>query len=121
MNLVELEGNVTKDVLLKADGKYCYVNVAVGRTRSSGTDFISCKVFGEVAASCAGSLTKGDRVAVTGHISSGSFTPKGAKDKVYRTDIVVDTIRKIPKGGGQASAGGFIDDTVNLAAKGIAA
>ena len=110
-NIIELEGNVTRDVAMKADGKYCFVSIAVGRTRGSGSDFISLKAFGDVAKSCAESLKKGDRVAVTGHVSSGSFTPKGSEEKVYRTDIVIDTIRKISKGG--TDAGGFIDDTQN--------
>lgn len=114
-NIVELEGNITRDVEMKADAKYCYVSIAVGRQRGSGSDFISVKAFKEVAASCAGSLKKGDRVAVTGYVSSGSFTPKGSTEKVYRTDIVISTIRKIPKGGGY-DAGGFIDDTVGEAA-----
>jgi hypothetical protein len=43
-------------------------------------------------------------------VASSSFTPKDAKEKVYRTDIVAETIRKLPKNGGAAS-GGFIDDT----------
>ena len=114
-NIVELEGNVTRDVEMKADAKYCFVSIAVGRRRGSGADFISVKAFGEVAKSCAESLKKGDRVAVTGYVSSGGFTPKGSTEKVYRTDIVVDTIRKIPKGGATA-AGSFIDATQSAGA-----
>jgi len=115
-NAVELEGNVTKDVELKADGKYCYVTVAVSRARGSGTDFVSVKAFKEVAVNCAESLKKGDRVGIIGHVSSNSFTPEGKGEKVYRTDIVVDTIRKLPKGrGGNGSAGAFIDDSAIVA------
>jgi len=110
-NVVELEGNVTKDVELKADGKYCYVTVAVSRAGRSGTDFVSVKAFKEVARHCAEALKKGDRVGIVGHVSSNSFTPEGKDEKVYRTDIVVDTIRKLPKGNGSGSAGAFIDDT----------
>jgi len=112
-NLVELVGNVTKDVEMKSD-KYCYVTVAVGRTRSGGTDFISVKAFHEVAKSCADSLKKGDRVAITGHLASSSFIPKGKTEaeKAFRTDVVIETIRKIPRNGGEMNgAGGFIDDT----------
>lgn len=109
-NIVELEGNITRDVEMKEDKKYCFVSIAIGRQRGSGSDFISVKAFKEVAVSCAGSLKKGDRVAVTGYVSSGSFIPKGGTEKIYRTDIVIATIRKIPKGGG-TDGSGFIDDT----------
>jgi len=110
-NLVELEGNVTKDVELKSDGKYCFVTVAVGRTKSGGTDFISVKAFGDTAKQCAGSLKKGDRVAIEGRMASSSFVPKDKteKEKEYRTDVVIETIRKLPKNGGDGA--GFIDDT----------
>ena len=114
-NAVELEGNVTKDVELKADGKYCYVTVAVSRARGGGTDFISVKAFKDVAKNCAESLKKGDRVGIVGHVSSNSFTPEGKGEKVYRTDIVIDTIRKLPKGGASGGAGAFIDDTMIMA------
>lgn len=110
-NLVELVGNVTKDVEMKSD-KYCYVTVAVGRTRSSGTDFISVKAFHDTAKNCAGSLKKGDRVAIVGHLASSSFVPKGETEKAFRTDVVIETIRKLPRnGGGDDGAAGFIDDT----------
>lgn len=109
-NYVELEGNVTRDVEMQPSGKFCYVSIAVGRKVGSGTDFISIKAFGEVAKNCAESLRKGDRVAVEAYVSSSNFTPKGAEEKVYRTDIVANTLKKLPKGGG-VSAGGFVDES----------
>jgi len=114
-NLVLLEGNVTRDVELHTSGKYCYVSVAAARNRGSGADFISVKAFGDIAKNCAASLGKGDRVFIEARVSSGSFTPEGAKDKVYRTDIVVDSIRKLAKGSSNAGASGngFIDESAS--------
>ena len=113
-NQVLLEGNVTRDVELKGEGKYCYISIAVNRYRGNGADFISVKAFKDVAVSCAESLKKGDRVQVEARLSSGSFVPSGEKEKVYTTDIVVDMIRKLPKGsgnGGASGAIGFVDET----------
>ena len=114
-NFVVLEGNVTRDVELASGGKYCFVSLAVGKSRGNGADFVSVKAFGEMAISCAESLRKGDRVAIEGRIATSNFTPEGKKDKVYRTDIVADMIKKLPKGSGSGGgASGFVDDSFSL-------
>jgi single-stranded DNA-binding protein len=117
-NIVQLEGNVSRDVELMAGGKYCFVNIAVNRAHSGGSDFISVKAFKDLAKTCAESLKKGDRVSVTGYLSSGSFIPKDGTEKVYRTDVVIDKIRKLPKGD-NSGAGAFIDGTAGGAAAAI--
>ena len=52
-------------------------------------DFISCVAFGKNAEFAEKYLRKGMKVAVEGHIQTGSYTNKDGV-KVYTTDIVVE-------------------------------
>lgn len=96
MNKVILIGNLGKDIELR----YTDSNMAVGRFsialnrgkdkdgNDKETDWVSCVAFGKTAETMSKYLSKGSKVAIEGHIQTGSYE----KDdhKVYTTDIIVD-------------------------------
>lgn len=104
MNNVSLMGRLTRDVDLRmttsnlAVGRF---NVAVDRKLSKEkrqeaeknnqptADFISCIAFGRTAENIATYFRKGQRIAVTGHIQTGSYEKDG--QRIYTTDVVVDS------------------------------
>lgn len=59
------------------------------RGKDGGADFISCVAFGKQADFADKYLNKGTKIAITGHIQTGSYTNKDGQ-KVYTTDVVVD-------------------------------
>ena len=93
MNKVILIGRLTKDV----DMRYTQNGMAVARYslavdrkgKDKGTDFIGCIAFDKGAEFAEKYLKKGTKIAIVGHISTGSYTDKDGR-KVYTTDIVVD-------------------------------
>lgn len=104
MNNVSLMGRLTRDVDLRmttsnlAVGRF---NVAVDRKLSKDkrqeaeknnqptADFIGCIAFGKTAENIATYFNKGQRIAVSGHIQTGSYEKDG--QRVYTTDVVVDS------------------------------
>lgn len=52
-------------------------------------DFINCKAFGKQGEFAEKYLRKGMKIAVTGHIQTGSYTNRDG-NKVYTTDLVVE-------------------------------
>jgi single-strand DNA-binding protein len=54
-------------------------------------DFINCKAFGKTAEVIEKYVTKGTKIAVCGHIQTGSYTNKDGQ-KVYTTDVIVDEL-----------------------------
>lgn len=52
-------------------------------------DFISCVAWGKTAENIGNYFKKGNRVAITGHIQTGSYEKDG--QRVYTTDVVVDS------------------------------
>lgn len=96
MNKAILIGNLGRDIELR----YTDSNMAVGRFsialnrgkdkdgNDKGTDWVSCVAFGKTAETMNKYLSKGSKVAIEGHIQTGSYE----KDdhKVYTTDIIVD-------------------------------
>ena len=53
-------------------------------------DFINCVCFGRSAEFAEKHLDKGTKIAITGHIQTGSYTNKEGQ-KVYTTDVIVDS------------------------------
>lgn len=53
-------------------------------------DFISCVVFGKNGEFAEKYLQKGVKIAVEGHIQTGSYTNKDGV-KVYTTDVIIDS------------------------------
>jgi single-strand DNA-binding protein len=95
MNKVILIGRITKDLELKPVGETqnCKFTIAVDRRFTKGdekqADFVSCIAWGNQAKFIANHFSKGRRIAVVGHIKTGSWTDAEAK-KHYTTDVVID-------------------------------
>lgn len=91
MNKVILIGRLTSDPdYVKRDttntAKY---TLAVDRRKKDEADFIRCTVFGKGADFAALYLKKGIKIAVTGHIQTGSYVNKDGQ-KVFTTDVIVE-------------------------------
>lgn len=114
MNNCVLIGRITRDVELKfipstglAVSKF---SLAVDRglygekkqeAEAKGqptADFINITVFGKTAENCANYLAKGNKCAVLGRISTGSYTTQTG-EKRYTTDVIADRVEFLePKG-----------------------
>lgn len=128
MNLVALYGRLTRDPELKysqGGTANCFATIAVDRglskekrqqAEASGqptADFIGIKAFGKTAEMLANYFRKGNRIAVEGRISTGSYEKNG--ERVYTTDVIVGRVHFIESatengGGGNnsgAGSGGF--------------
>jgi single-strand DNA-binding protein len=85
MNLVEITGNLTKDVETRAtqSGKsVATLSVAVKRPHSDETDFFNVVVWGNQAENCAKYLKKGSKVGIVGTLQNRSYE---ANDGTKRT------------------------------------
>lgn len=104
MNNVSLMGRLTRDVDLRVtNGNFSVgrFSVAVDRKLSKEkrqeaeannqptADFISCVAFGKQAETIANYFSKGQRIAITGHIQTGSYENQQGQ-RIYTTDVVVD-------------------------------
>ena len=106
MNSVSLMGRLTRDPELKYTANTQMANarfvVAVNRKLSKEkrqeaenngyptADFISCVAWGKTAENIANYFKKGNRIAITGHIQTGSYENQQGQ-RVYTTDVVVDS------------------------------
>ena len=98
MNKVILIGRVTKDLELKqtqSGTNYARFTLAVdrGKKNENGereTDFIGCIVWSKTAETMSKYVLKGDRVAITGRIQTGSYVSNETGKTVYTTDIVLE-------------------------------
>lgn len=94
-------GRLTKDVTVNYTPSQMAVarfNIAIDRGKdrngeSRGADFLSCVAFGKTAENLEKFSGKGLRIAINGHIQTGSYEKDG--QKVYTTDIVADRIEFI--------------------------
>lgn len=96
MNNVSLVGRLTKDPELKTTQSglsVCRFAVAVDRPYSKDrqADFISCIAWRKTAEFIDSYFSKGQRIALTGSIQTGSYTDKDGKT-VYTTDINVNNV-----------------------------
>ncbi len=103
MNSVSLMGRLTRDPELRYTANTQMANarfvVAVNRklskekrqeAESNGyptADFISCMAWGKTAENIANYLKKGNRIAITGHIQTGSYENQQGQ-RIYTTDVV---------------------------------
>ncbi len=71
-------------------------------------DFINITVFGKSAESCANYLSKGNKCAVQGRISTGSYTTQTG-EKRYTTEVVADRVEFL-ESKGQAKPQESFDD-----------
>lgn len=92
MNEVVLMGRLTRDPELKVSGETSITRytLAVNRKgKKDEADFISCVAFNKKAEFANKYLVKGMKVAIIGHIHTGSY--KNKEDKtIYTTDVIVD-------------------------------
>ena len=95
MNSVNIIGRVCNDVELRYTPSQMAVvklNVAVddGYGEKKKTNFIPVTVFGKQAENCEKFVSKGNRIAVTGKIVTGSYEKDGRK--IRTTDVVADRV-----------------------------
>ena len=99
MNRVSLIGRPTREIELKLMPN---TGLAVARftlavdnynsnTKEKGADFIPVVVFGKRAETIAQYVDKGNQVAITGHIHSGSYEDKEGK-KHYTMEVIADNV-----------------------------
>lgn len=99
MNKVSLIGRLTADPEVRytqGDQPMCIASYRIAVERrgkkvegQQNADFISIKVFGKVGEFAEKYLHKGMKVAVSGHIQTGSYTNRDGQ-KVYTTDVIAD-------------------------------
>lgn len=98
MNKVILMGRLARDPEVRYSQTQNGEDMAIARSsiavdrrgRDNGADFISCVAFGKTAETIEKFLHKGSKIALDGHIQTGSYTNKDGA-KVYTTDVVVDS------------------------------
>jgi len=102
MNKVVLMGRLTRDPEIRySQGENSMAiarfGIAVNRRNRSNNgdgqdaDFLNCVAFGRQAELIERSFKKGNRIGVSGHIQTGSYTNKDGV-RVNTTDIVVEEI-----------------------------
>lgn len=105
MNNVSLMGRLTRDAELRyasnTEMAILRFNVAVDRRLSKEkrqeaennnqptADFINCIAFGKTAEVIGQYFGKGNKIAITGHVQTGSYEKDG--QRIYTTDVVVDS------------------------------
>jgi single-strand DNA-binding protein len=94
MNLVEITGNLTKDVETRAtqSGKsVATLSVAVKRPHSDETDFFNVVVWGNQAENCAKYLKKGSKVGIVGTLQNRSYEANDGTKRTI-TEIVAEQV-----------------------------
>lgn len=95
MNNVTLIGRCTKDPEIRYsnnDNNTCIARYTLAvdrRGKDAGADFINCTAFGRSGEFAEKYLHKGTKIAVIGHIQTGSYTKQDGT-KVYTTEVIVD-------------------------------
>ena len=112
MNKVVLMGRLTADPELRySQGEKAVaiarftvaVNRRFKRDGEPDTDFIPCVAFGKTGEFMEKYFRKGNRIALSGRIQTGSYTNKDG-NKVYTTDIMVEEV-EFCESKGSTSAG----------------
>lgn len=96
MNNITLIGNITKDPELRytQSGKAnCIFSIAVAQYKKDDewiSDFFNCVAWGKLAENAAGSLSKGDKVILSGKIYVEEWNDKETGKKRQITKVRVD-------------------------------
>ena len=122
MNNVSLMGRLTRDPEVRYSANTQLANarfsVAVDRRLSKEkrmeaennnqptADFINCVAFGRTAEVIGQYFHKGNRIAVTGHIQTGSYENQQGQ-RIYTTDVIVDQFDFVESSGSQSNAGNY--------------
>ena len=96
MNQVILIGRITADPEVRYTNNqnaFCHFTLAVDRTKDI-TDFIRCNAWNKTAEIMAQHVHKGERIAVTGQIQTGTYTDKNGQ-KINTTEISVGRLEFI--------------------------
>lgn len=103
MNFVALVGRLTKDPIVnytQGGSSMTKTNIAVDRRYKSENgptaDFINLVAFGKTGEFIEKWFHKGDPIAVTGRIQTGSYE-KADGTKVYTFDLIVENVEFVPK------------------------
>ena len=67
------------------------VDRRIKKDGEASADFINCVAFGKTAEVIEKHVYNGNKIAVAGHIQTGSYTNKEGQ-KVYTTDVIVDAM-----------------------------
>lgn len=148
MNKVSLIGNLVRDPEVRyTQGENSMAvarfTLAVSRKKKNAdgqyeSDFINCVSFGRLAEFAEKHFLKGMKIAVIGHIQTGSYTKRDGS-KVYTTDVMVEeqefcqslnNAANGPQGGQQSGTSsavgagnvyqdGFMDIPDNVEAEGL--
>lgn len=100
MNSVNLMGRITADPETRYAGDLAVASFSIAIDRpprkdgTKETDFPRIKIFGRQAEFCETWCRKGNRVAITGRIETGSYTNRDGV-KVYTTEVVADRVEII--------------------------
>lgn len=112
MNKVVLIGNLTKDPELNftagSGTAVARFTVAVARMKKGESDFISCIAFGKTAETIAQYFFKGSKIALEGHIQTGSYDAKDGT-KRYTTDVIIDRFEFV--GSNKNDKGGQVESS----------
>lgn len=90
MNQVNLLGNICQDLEVKETStgkKTLKFSIAIRRTKEE-SDFINCTAWNKTAEMIAQYFKKGDSIAITGNIKTGTYEKDGVKK--YSTDIWIE-------------------------------
>lgn len=95
MNTCVLIGRIVRDPDIRysqGEKNTCIARYTLAvdrRGKDAGADFINCVAFGKAGEFAEKYLHKGTKIAVTGHIQTGSYTKQDGT-KVYTTEVIVD-------------------------------
>ena len=122
MNNVSLMGRLTRDPEVRYSANTQLANarfsVAVDRRLSKEkrmeaennnqptADFINCVAFGRTAEVIGQYFHKGNRIAITGHIQTGSYENQQGQ-RIYTTDVIVDQFDFVESGNSQPNLGNY--------------
>lgn len=113
MNTINLLGRLARDPQIYAptqkDGTMIAKFTLAVRRDEDNADFVPCTAFGQTAAVIEEYVTKGQQVAVTGHIHSGSYEKDGKT--VYTLEVIVDRFFFASQKTEDEKKGGYADRT----------
>lgn len=95
MNKVVLVGRLTKEPqkIEKGETIITKINIAVDGYKKGETNFINCVAFGKLAETIAKYFIKGQEIAISGNIKTGSYEKDDKK--IYTTDIYIESFNFI--------------------------
>lgn len=105
MNKVELIGRLTRDPDIRRSQSENNMTIsrfslAVDRKSKKNSeqtaDFINCIAFGSIAEVTEKYVFKGNKIAVIGHIRTGSYKNKDGNN-IYTTEVIVDELEFLEK------------------------